>query len=99
MHRVTRRPQGKRGNGPLPDGVGGTITGGPLEPIDLMELLNRAPRTAGRGRAVPGAAHWTRDAAPPPAHSRDAVFLSDGTRITFSALDDESEAVGQLSCA
>ena len=90
MHRVTRRGVSghstKRREGALPDGVGGTITGGPTEAIDLMEILNRS-RTA-RAGAVTGAAHLVVvDAQKWVGADRD-ISLSDGSRILFRSVDD-----------
>jgi hypothetical protein len=91
MHRVTRRAQGqvrRNRREPLPDGVGGTITGGPMQPIDLMEILARGSRAANRGGAVTGAAHLTVIDPDRSHRPGQAVSLSDGSRITFSSVDD-----------
>ena len=75
-------------NARLPNGVGETITGGPMVPIDLMEILAWGARDVARTGAISGAAHVavsdigrTRD--------RDSdIALSDGSRITFASIGD-----------
>jgi hypothetical protein len=70
----------------LPDGVGGTITGGPMEPIDLMQILSRSARCVSRGGAVSGAAQ-TVVSSPEDGRVQDlGIALSDGSRITFASL-------------
>lgn len=73
----------------LPDGIGGTITGGPMEPIDLIEILDRSARCVSRGGAVSGAAQAV--VASPGERLADGgydlgISLSDGSRITFASL-------------
>jgi hypothetical protein len=70
----------------LPDGIGGTITGGLMEPIGPMEILERGARGASRGGAVSGAAQIV---AGSPGHSSQAergIWLSDGSRICFASV-------------
>jgi hypothetical protein len=55
-----------------------------MEPIDLMELLDRGSHEARRAGAVTGAAHLT---VVEPHRSGHAVALSDGSRISFSSVD------------
>jgi hypothetical protein len=61
----------------LPGGIGGSITGGPVAPLDLMEILNRTRCTSGGG-AVSGAAQAVRG------EEVASVALSDGSRIIFA---------------
>jgi hypothetical protein len=71
------------------DGVGGTITGWPMEKLDLLEILNRAQRGVTRGGAVSGAARAT---AGPPGGSRGQrrdIALSDGSRISFASIEQD----------
>jgi hypothetical protein len=76
--RRPRRDAATRTSDPQPDGLGGTITGGPVPPIDLMEILNR-------GGAVSGAAHVL-------GGGRDSgITLSDGSRISFASVDTGAE--------
>jgi len=86
MNRRATRDHLRRGtNTDLADGVGGTITGGPMAQIDLMEILTRGARGAG---AVSGAAHVVVSSLD---HSRgrDHGFaLSDGSRIAFASIAD-----------
>ncbi len=70
----------------LPDGVGGTITAGPMKALDLEEILNRGAHGAGHGGAVSGAAHVVvigtgLGGAP-------GIALSDGSTITFARVGD-----------
>jgi hypothetical protein len=75
----------------LPDGVGGSVTGGPVQLIDLMEVLERGSRDAGwggasRGGAVSGAAHIVvSNVLAGDTPERD-IALSDGSRISFASL-------------
>jgi hypothetical protein len=85
------RDQSVKPNGEhLPDGIGGTITGGPAEPIDLMEILSRSARCVSRGGAVSGAAQSVDSGDETPAdggNGRDlGIALSDGSRITFASI-------------
>lgn len=70
------------GSGAMPDGVGGTITGGPVQPIDLMQVLDRAPR---KPSSFQGSEQWTVTGRFDKDH---AVALSDGSRIFFASMDD-----------
>jgi hypothetical protein len=73
----------------------GTITGAPLPPIDLMELLNRSAECVSRGGAVSGAAQvefisaGNYDGGWKPGGGRPgAIALSDGSRISFASIGD-----------
>jgi hypothetical protein len=107
MHRVTRRAAHgqptKRSPATLPEIVGGTITGGPMEPLDLMEILARGTRGASGSGAVPGAAHLMAIVLSPVNGADRGVALSDGSRIVFSSVDDlhawRGETIDQLSDA
>lgn len=72
----------------LPDGVGGTITGWPMEKLDLMEILNRASRGVTRGGAVSGAAQTTANRRGGDIQRAD-IALSDGSRISFASIEQE----------
>ena len=95
--RAIRDRLARPGSEQLTDGIGGTVTGGPMEPIDLMELLQRACG-ASRGGAVSGAAqsmnstsmnstsmNSTGGRRAGPDH---AIALSDGSRISFASVAD-----------
>lgn len=88
--RAIRDQSAKPNSDHLPDGIGGTITGGPVEPIDLMEILNRSARCASRGGAVSGAAHTVdsgEEAHADWGNGQDlGIALSDGSRITFASI-------------
>ncbi len=87
--RLTRRATRDRLNEHLPDGIDGTITGGPMAPIGLSEILERGARGASRGGAVAGAAAQT--AADRPGWTEPAergIALSDGSRICFASIND-----------
>jgi hypothetical protein len=72
----------------LPDGIGGSVTGGPVQLINLMEVLERGSRGASRGGAVSGAAHIVvSDVLAGNSPERD-IALSDGSRISFASLVD-----------
>jgi len=91
--RATRDQLTKRNGDQLPDGVGGTITGGAMEPIDLMEILNRSVRCVTRGGAVSGSAQAMANG-PGARQSRDrGIELSDGSRISFASIGDTSALV------
>lgn len=77
-----RRHAVRGGAGALPDGVGGTITGGPVQPIDLMQVLDRRPR---QPAPAFGAAKW---AVTGRFDKNSAVALSDGSRIFFASIED-----------
>jgi hypothetical protein len=92
MRITTRsRPRGypaTRNGETLPDGVGGTITGGPMQAIDLLEILNRATRGVSRAGAVSGAAQVA-VSSPGAGEGRDRdIALSDGSRISFASVED-----------
>jgi hypothetical protein len=67
-----------------------------MEPIDIMEILNRSSQCASRGGAVSGAAYvaFIRPDAHEGNHAaaRDrqdrAIALSDGSRISFASVAD-----------
>lgn len=80
-----RRPIGRDGSGATQDGVGGTITGGPMKPLDLMEILKRGTDEHGLAGAVSGAAQMIVSKRFDPDRG---VALSDGTRIIFASMDD-----------
>jgi hypothetical protein len=81
----------------LPDGVGGTITGGPMQPINLIEILRLGGRGASGGGAVSGAAQGALSGALSGIASgagagagsgRDrGIALSDGSRIIFASVE------------
>ena len=73
-------------NEALPDGVGGTITGGPTEPINVMEILARGPR--GAAGAVSGAAHVVVCGLGRSRGQDHGIALSDGSRISFATIAD-----------
>ncbi len=96
--RAIRDGLAKRKSDELPDGIGGTITGGPLEPIDLMRVLARA-YGASQGGAVSGAAQAVVSSTIIDRGHDRGVALSDGSRISFASIadagvlrDDESPA-------
>jgi hypothetical protein len=86
--RALRGPGTKRPSVHLPDGVGGTITGGPVPIIDLSDILKRGAPEPAHDAAVPGAARM------PEPGDRSArcgprdVALSDGSRILFASMAD-----------
>jgi hypothetical protein len=95
--RAIRDQSAKPNSEHLPDGVGGTVTGAPLEPINLMEILSRSERCSSRGGAVSGAAQTVdsgEETRPfwgygqdPGGYGKDlGIALSDGTRITFASI-------------
>jgi hypothetical protein len=108
--RLAKRNSGvRRGGADLADGTG-TITGGPMEPIDLMEILNRGAECVSRGGAVSGAAHvefispGKYDGGPDSAVGQSrAIALSDGSRISFASVGDpgalKQEDAGSLADA
>jgi len=69
----------------LPDGVGGTVTGGPREPIDLMAILARA-HASSRGGAVSGAAQVVVSSIGAGKVPAKGIALSDGSRISFTTI-------------
>ncbi len=86
--RATRDRLTARNNEILSDGVGGTITGGPVRPIDLMELLSRGGSGTSRGGAVSGAAQVVISTPETRTGGNDGIALSDGSRITFARVGD-----------
>jgi len=77
----------------LPDGTGGTVTGGPRAPINLLEILSRSSRGATRGGAVSGAAQSMASVPGGRARADRAFALSDGSRITFASVDNTDARV------
>jgi hypothetical protein len=92
MRRISRKMPGGRAAASdrdmLPDGIGGTITGAPAAPIDLMEILGRGSRDASRGGAVSGAAHVVVSSVPGRSDLERDIALSDGSRISFTSFAD-----------
>jgi hypothetical protein len=90
------RRRGVHPNEALPDGVGGTITGGPMQPINLIEILRLGERGESCGGAVSGAAQGavSGSASGAPANARGArdpgIALSDGSRIIFASVEQAS---------
>jgi hypothetical protein len=86
----------------LPDGIDGTITGGAMESIGLLEILERGVRGASRGGAVSGAAQIAADRTGRIGRAERGIALSDGSRICFASIanadlfrdDDWSSARG-----
>lgn len=87
MRRATRDRLTKRNDGQVPAGVDGTITGGPLEPIDLMRILEGGARVS-RGGAVSGAAQVAVSTAGTIGNLDRGIALSDGSRISFTSIAD-----------
>jgi hypothetical protein len=86
--RATRDQLTKRVNGDLPDGVGGTITGGPMEPINVMEILARGARGVAGAGAVSGAAQVVVGSVGSSRGRDHGIALSDGSRISFASIAD-----------
>lgn len=86
--RATRDQLTKRNNDLLPDGVGGTITGGPMLPIDRTEILARTARGVSRGGAVSGAAQVVVSSLNGSGGQDRGIALSDGSRISFCSVAD-----------
>jgi len=84
--RAMRDQMTKPNNEHLPDGIGGTITGGPMEPIGLMEILERGTRGASRGGAVSGAAQIVGGGPGYASPAERGISLSDGSRICFASI-------------
>ena len=86
--RLTKRARRDQSTTPnnedLRDGIGGTITGGQMETIGRLEILERGARGASRGGAVSGAAQIVADS---PGRAR-GIALSDGSRICFASIAD-----------
>ena len=70
------------------NGAGETITGGPVQPLNLMEILSRSGRDDSRGGAVSGAAQVVISSPVAGGGADDGVALSDGSRITFARVND-----------
>ena len=88
--RATRDHLNRANSGDLPDGVDGTITGGPVLALDLMEILRRSADCVTRGGAVSGAAHveFIGQGKYDGGNARRAIALSDGSRISFASVAD-----------
>ena len=86
--RATRDQLTKRNDDNLSDGVGGTITGGLMETIDLLEILSRSARGASRAGAVSGAAQMVVSSLGWTGARETGIALSDGSRISFSSVAD-----------
>src|ERR1017187_2106973 len=86
--RVTRDRLTKQTNADLPDGVGGTITGGPMEPINVMEVLARGARGVAGVGAVSGAAQVVVSSVGSSRGRDRGIALSDGSRISFASIAD-----------
>jgi hypothetical protein len=86
--RATRNQLTKRNNEHLPAGIGVTITGGPMEPIGLMEILERGARGASRSGAVSGAAQVVASSFGGTGRVDCDIALSDGSRISFASIAD-----------
>jgi hypothetical protein len=84
--RATRDQLTKRTGDHLPEGIGGTITGGPVEPIDLMRIL--AQGLVSGGGAVSGAAQMVVSTFGARAQANQDIALSDGSRISFACVVD-----------
>jgi hypothetical protein len=89
--RRSRHNTATRTDGPQPDGLGGTITGGPMPPLDLMETLNLGVQTLSRGGAVSGAAHVLGGGTGADGRRDSGITLSDGSRISFASVDIGAE--------
>ena len=96
MHPTNRRANRdratRRTTTDLPDGVGGTITGGPTRPIDLTEILTRDARGVAGAGAVSGAAQAVSSSFGPARGALNGrphgIALSDGSRISFASIAD-----------
>jgi hypothetical protein len=86
--RATRDRVTKPNNEPLPDGIGGTITGGPMKPIGLLEFLERGAHGVSRGGAVSGAAQVVAGSIGRASQPERGIALSDGSRICFTSIAD-----------
>jgi hypothetical protein len=86
--RATRDQLTKRNNEHLPAAIGGSITGGPMEPIGLMEILERGARSASRSGAVSGAAQVVASSLGRTGGVDWDIALSDGSRISFASIAD-----------
>ena len=97
--RVTRDQLKPKNSDDLPDGVGGTVTGGPVEPIDLMRILARDTDGASRGGAVSGAAHVVVSRLGIRGPRGPGIALSDGTRISFASIVDAGVFGDEEECS
>ncbi|HEX3993174.1 MAG TPA: hypothetical protein VHX39_18530 [Acetobacteraceae bacterium] len=88
--RALRDQLTKPNNEHLPDGIGGTITGGPMEPLGLVEILERGARGASRGGAVSGAAQIVAGGPRQSNKAERGISLSDGSRICFASIAEVS---------
>jgi hypothetical protein len=89
--RVTRRAtrdQITKPNNDHPDRTGGAITGGPMQPLALLEILERAAHGASRGGAVSGAAQGVAEGMVGTRLAERGIALSDGSRICFASIAD-----------
>jgi hypothetical protein len=86
--RATRDQAAKPNDEQLPVGDGGTITRGPIEPIALLEILERAAHGASGGGAVAGAAHGVAEGSGRSSLAERGIALSDGSRICFASIVD-----------
>jgi hypothetical protein len=86
--RMTRDQLTKPNNEHFPDGIGGTITGGPMEPVGLPQILVRGACGASRGGAVSGAAQGVADSVGRTSLAERGIALSDGSRICFASIAD-----------
>jgi hypothetical protein len=84
--RATRDQLTKQGNEDLPEGISGTITGGPMEPFNLLEIMERGARGASRGAAVSGAAQVVADNVGCSYLAARGIALSDGSMICFASI-------------
>ena len=83
------RLRDRRPGDSLPDGVGGSVTGGPMRAPDLMEILSKGTRAATRAGAVSGAAQSIDSRSGSRFDEAKAIALSDGSRISFASLADQ----------
>lgn len=91
--RTTTKPTSRdrldrRNDDYFPHGISGTITGGPMQKLDLLEILNRGTRGVTRGGAVSGSAQMIVSKSVSGGLEK-AVALSDGTRISFVSIAEE----------
>jgi hypothetical protein len=86
--RAVRDQVTKPNTEPLPDAFGDTITRRPVEPIGLLEILERAAHGASRGGAVSGAAQSVTEGIGSRSLAERGIALSDGSRICFASIAD-----------
>lgn len=83
-----KRVPGRKGRpAAMPDGIGGTIAGGPMRPLDLIEHLTRGTQASIAGVAVAGAAQVMVSSACGVGGREPGIALSDGSRIIFASVD------------